>query len=103
MGIIVRKHNPQNVNYNQLKGSGLFPRGPICMLKKCRPTSRPVPISPVPKSLNRQALSPLCARKQSLKDNKWELNGARYPDFNTLWVNIPNKAYTILKTNGRTS
>ena len=103
MGIIVRKHNPQNVNYNQLKGSGIYSRGPICRLNKCVPKSPSTPTMPKPKTIYRSAPKPLCATKNSVKKNKWSLNGAHYPDFNTLWVNIPNKAFTILKTNGRTS
>lgn len=98
--IIARKYDSKNTNYNQLKGSGIYPRGPICTLEKCLPKSKPAPKKPVPKTLNKSAPDPLIATKQSPKDNKWTLNGVRYPDFNSFWVNIPRKSFTILRTNG---
>lgn len=101
MGIIVRKQNSNNVNYNQLKGSGIYSRGPICRLTKCKPAPNPTPTTPKPKTISRRIPTPLCATK--VPRNKWSLNGLTYPDFNSLWVNIPNKAFTILKNNGRTS
>lgn len=100
MGIIARKHNPQNTNYNQIKGSGILPRGPICMLEKCIPKGRPAPTKPVPQRIKRPAPKPLIAVKKAPKDNMWCLNGTRYPDFNTLWVNIPRGSFTVLRTNG---
>ena len=102
MAIIARKHNPKNTNYNQLKGSGLIPRGPICNVGKCIPESLPTPKKPVPRMVRRTALKPLVAIKKSNKSNKWYLNGVRYPDFNSLWVNIPGRSFTVLKTNGKT-
>lgn len=101
MGIIARKHNPQVVNYNQLKGSGLFPRPePVCQLTKCQSTSLPIPVSPIPQPVRLKTLVPLVATKQSPEDNKWMLNGITYPNFNSLWVNIPLRSFTILRTNG---
>lgn len=101
MGIIVRKHSSQNTNYNQLKGSGILPRNSqFCKLSKCQAQGLPTPNKPTPKRIQRNPPEPLCATKLSPKDNKWVLNKIHYPDFNTLWVNIPNKAFTILKTNG---
>ena len=100
MGIIARKHNPKRVNYNQLKGSGIIPRGPICKLEKCVPRPLPTPKKPVPIAARRPWPKPLIATKKSPKDNKWTLNGIRYPDFNSLWVNIPRGSFTVLKTNG---
>jgi hypothetical protein len=102
MGIIARKHNPKNTNFNQLKGSGLIPRGPICNVGKCIPESLPTPKKPVPKYIRRPAPKPLVATKKSPKSNKWCLNGVRYPDFNSLWVNIPRGSFTVLRTNGKT-
>ena len=102
MGIISRKHNPKNTNFNQLKGSGLIPRGPICNVGKCIPASLPTPRKPVPMGIRRPAPKPLVAIKTSPKDNKWVFNGRYYPDFNSLWVNIPGRSFTVLRTNGKT-
>jgi hypothetical protein len=103
MGIIARKYNSKNVKYDQLKGSGLLPRGPICRLAKCAPTGIPTPTKPVPKQARRPAPKPLVAVKKSVKSNKWCFNGIRYPDFNSFWVNIPLGSFTVLKVNGKTN
>ena len=101
MVIISRKHDPKNINYNQLQGTGLLPvPGPVCTLDKCLPKPLPVPQTPVPKPARRLPPKPLIAVKPSKKSNKWVLNGVRYPDFNSLWVNIPRKSFTALKVNG---
>ena len=100
MGIIARKFNLKNTNYNQLKGSGLFQRGSICTLSTCIPQPLSVPKAPVPKLINRTPPVSLVATKQSSKNNKWVLSGIHYPTFNSLWVNIPRGSFTILKING---
>jgi hypothetical protein len=99
MGIISRPHNSANTNYNQLKGSGILPTpNPICKLPKCKPKPLAVPRSPTPRPHKKFPLQPLVAKKLSKKDNRWQLGNTIYPNFNTLWVNIPYKNFTILKT-----
>lgn len=101
MSIIARKYDSRNTNYNQLKGSGLLPvLEPICKLDPCKPSSLPIPVGPVPRNRSIFPLKPLIAVKPSLKNNKWVLNGITYPNFNSLWANIPLKSFTILRTNG---
>ena len=100
MPIIAKKYDPKNVNYDQLRGSGIYPRGPICTLAKCKPKSQPAPTEPKPKKIRRPAPKPLIATKASPSDNKWTLNNIQYPDFNSLWVNIPRASFTVLKTHG---
>ncbi len=100
MGIIARKFNSKNINYNQLKGSGILQRGLICTLPKCIPQPLPVPKTPIPQLINRPPPAALIAIKQSSKDNKWVLSGINYPNFNSLWVNIPRGSFTVLKING---
>ena len=103
MVIIVRKHNPKNTRFDQLRGTGLLPvPNAICELPKCKPEPLTVPKSPKPKTSFRPAPTPLCARKSSKKDNKWSLRGITYPNFNSLWINIPQKRFTVLKVpNGK--
>jgi len=102
MAIIVRKHDTKKTKFNQLQGSGLLPvASPICTKPKCIPTRRGTPKGPVPQTRRRNIPKPLIATKQSPKDNKWELNGQKYPDFNTLWVNIPRASFTVLRVNGQ--
>ena len=100
MGIIARKFNLKNTNYNQLKGSGILQRGAICTLPTCIPQPLSVPKVPIPQLINRPLPIPLIATKQSSKDNKWSMAGVHYPTFNSLWVNIQRGSFTILKING---
>jgi hypothetical protein len=100
MAIIAKKHDPKNTNYDQLKGSGLLPRGPICALAKCKPKSLKTPKAPAPQYIKRPPPEPLIATKASPSSNKWTLNSIQYPTFNSLWVNIPRGSFTVLRTNG---
>jgi len=100
MAIIARKYNPKKTKFNQLQGSGILPRPPFCTTSKCLPAPNPIPSRPTPQTLEKGIPEPLIAVKQSPKDNKWELNGQKFPDFNSLWVNIPRMSFTILRTNG---
>lgn len=104
MGLIVNKQNPKNVNYN-IKGSGLlYVPEPFCMAESCKPKPNPTPKGPTPKPKKKYDLVPLTATKQGPDTNKWELKGAIYPTFNSLWVNIPRQQYTLLKRrNGQIS
>lgn len=95
--IISRPHQASRINYNQIKGSGIYQRGSICQLDKCKPRPNTTPKSPKPTSLNKTPLTPLNATKLSSKDNKWRLRNTTYPNFNTLWVNIPNGNFTVLR------
>lgn len=98
----VTRTDPKRVRYGNLRGSGLIPRpDPYCMLDSCKPTPNPTPTSPVPQPIDRPAPEPLCATKLGPDTNKWELNGIRYPNFNSLWVNIPRQRFARLKVNGR--
>lgn len=105
MSLKVRRTNPKDVRYNNIKGSGLFPVGPICKLEKCKPKPNPTPTGPTPTQKQRNPLQPLTATKQGTDTNKWELNGQVYPTFNSFWVNIPRQQYTQLRikksSNGR--
>ena len=100
--ILARKHNTKNTKFNHIKGSGLIPRGPICTIDSCLPKPLATPKKPIPRRITRNAPDPLIAIKKSPKDNKWYLNGVRYPNFNSLCVNIPGRSFTVLRTNGKT-
>ena len=101
MGLKVNKQNPKNVNYDSLKGSGLIYRpDPFCMEEPCKPKPNPTPKGPVPRPKTQGELIPLIATKQGPATNKWELENIIYPTFNSLWVNIPRKQFTLLKRNG---
>lgn len=100
MAIIARKYDSKKTKFNQLQGSGILPVTALYTKPKCVPTPKPIPSKPTPQTLNRGIPKPLIATKQSPKDNKWELNGQKFPDFNSFWVNIPRASFTILKVKG---
>jgi len=97
MGLIVKRLNPKNINYNSLKGSGLIKTDDICKLEQCKPTSNPINTSIVPKQKVQSKLIPLIATKISLSSNKWERGGQTFKTFNSLWINIPSRKYTVLR------
>lgn len=98
----VSRTDPKRVRYGNLKGSGLIPRpDPYCMETKCKPTPNPTPRLPTPQPINRPSSNPLCAEKLGPDTNQWRLNGIQYPNFNSLWLNIPKQQFTRLKVHGR--
>jgi hypothetical protein len=98
MNIISRPINPNKVNYRQLKGSGLIKRNKlICKLPKCKPEPFPTPTSPKPYLRTKFQFKPLTVTKLP-NSNKWRLGSTIYPNFNVLWVNIPQRNFIILKT-----
>ena len=99
MVIKSNKHNINNTKFNQLFGSGILPIV-ICTKAECVPTNNLKVSKIIPSNLNRKLPKAIVATKQSLKDNKWELNGIKFPTFNSLWVNIPRMSYTVLRING---
>ena len=101
MSIRIIRHNFNQTNFNNLRGSGLYYRGTICTSDSYKSYSNQVPTSPVPTTIFRSAPEPLCAEKIESSSNRWDLNNTVYNTFNSLWVNIPKKQFTRLKINGR--
>lgn len=99
MQIIVRQQNPQNINYNN-NGLGFKVREPYCMEPECVPQPNSIPTSPTLKPKLYRPLQKLEACKTSKSSNNWKFQGATYPDFNSLWLNIP-KRFVVLRTDGK--